>query len=356
MEFDDKKTPLCMKCFLSRCSRVFPSIKSTNNIASEPKKHCPTCSDWWIDDRNKNGWSKKPCSYPSPSSTSFETSTPIPPQGRDISDETNLPPCKILFSFLLQAYEYAKYHYLQKNGWTQNMTKTYLCTCCFSGEIIEQFLTGANEVKQNDSQESILQPPNLWREHEWLDIKIKHFADAPMHMLFLGVTKHLLAHVERLFGNKNSTFQIFSGIISQHIKFGRNISLDWCPIVDFADGDLLTTTGWQSTQYVAFSRLSLVYFGLIEDFHEIDTRKQKSFQQVFVLWFKLISSLFTNNECNKEIVDDCVRLFLSSCICYGNSTKKVPNNKGDVNEEKKKLKGHKSEAVFLKTRQTILVC
>ena len=64
-----------------------------------------------------------------------------------------------------------------------------------------------------------------------------------------------------------------------------------------------------------------------------------------MLWFKLISSLFTDNECNKEIVDDCVRLFLSSCICYGNSTKK-----GDVNEEKKKLKGHKSEAVFLKTR------
>ena len=87
------------------------------------------------------------------------------------------------------------------------MTKTYLLTCCFSGEIIEQFLTGANEVKQIDSQESILQPPNLWREHERLDIKIEHFADAPMHMLFLGVTKHLLAHVERLFGNKNLLFE-----------------------------------------------------------------------------------------------------------------------------------------------------
>ncbi len=106
----------------------------------------------------------------------------------------------------------------------------------------------------------------MWHEHERLDIKIKHFADAPMHMLFLGVTKHLLVHVERLFGNKDSTFQIFSGIISKHIKFGRNISIDWCPIVDFADGDLLTTTGWQSTQYVTFSRLSLVYFGLIEEF------------------------------------------------------------------------------------------
>ncbi len=75
-----------------------------------------------------------------------------------------------------------------------------------------------------------------------------------------------------------------------------------------------------------------------------------------MLLFKLVSSLFTDNECNKEIVDDCVRLFLSSCICYGNSTKKVPNNKGDVNEKKTKLKRHKSEAVFSKTRQTFLVC
>ncbi len=65
-----------------------------------------------------------------------------------------------------------------------------------------------------------------------------------------------------------------------------------------------------------------------------------------MLWFKLIPSLFTDNKCNEEIVDDCVRLFLSSCIRYGNSTKIVPNNKGDVNEEKKKLKGHKSEAIF----------
>ena len=62
------------------------------------------------------------------------------------------------------------------------------------------------KLSKNDSQELILQPPNLWREHERLDIKIEHFADASMHMLFLGVTKHLLVHVEQLFGNKNSTF------------------------------------------------------------------------------------------------------------------------------------------------------
>jgi hypothetical protein len=81
--------------------------------------------------------------------------------------------------FLLARYCFSSYFKLmntqstiiyKKNDWTQNMTKTYPRTCCFSGEIIKQFLTGANEIKQNDSHESILQPPNLWREHERLDI------------------------------------------------------------------------------------------------------------------------------------------------------------------------------------------
>ncbi len=87
------------------------------------------------------------------------------------------------------------------------MTKTYLRTCCFSGEIIKQFLTGANEVKQNDSQESILQPPNLWHEHERLNIKIEHFADAPMHMLFLGVTKHYWRMLNDYLGTRILLFE-----------------------------------------------------------------------------------------------------------------------------------------------------
>ncbi len=42
-------------------------------------------------------------------------------------------------------------------------------------------MTGANEFKQNDSQESILQPPNLRREHERLDIKM-----VPVFLVLFG--------------------------------------------------------------------------------------------------------------------------------------------------------------------------
>jgi hypothetical protein len=70
---------------------------------------------------------------------------------------------------------------------------------------------------------------------------------------------------------KNSNYQQFFRIISGHIKFGKDI-LDWCPIADFADADSISTTGWQSAQHVAFSCLSLVYFGLMEDVDKIIDR------------------------------------------------------------------------------------
>ncbi len=153
--------------------------------------------------------------------------------------------------------------------------------------------------------------------------KMEQFSDAPMHVLFLGETKHLMAHVDHLFGNKNSIFQKSCWIISKHIKFSKDISLKWCLIADFADAESISTTVWQSAQYVAFSCLSLVYFALLEDFkNNFDETKLKTFQQIFVLWFLLMLSLFLENVCHPDLVDDYVSLFLSSFVCYGISTKK----------------------------------
>jgi hypothetical protein len=64
-----------------------------------------------------------------------------------------------------------------------------------------------NEVMQNNAPKKIITPPVLWLQHKELGIKMEQFFDAPMHMPFLRVTKHLMAHVDRLlFGNKNSNF------------------------------------------------------------------------------------------------------------------------------------------------------
>jgi hypothetical protein len=76
------------------------------------------------------------------------------------------------------------------------MTKVYLHTCCMSGNVSNKCFNMANNVKQNDAPKAIVTPPVLWMQHKELGIKIEHFSDAPMHMLFLGVTKHLIVHVD----------------------------------------------------------------------------------------------------------------------------------------------------------------
>jgi hypothetical protein len=49
------------------------------------------------------------------------------------------------------------------------------------------------------------------------------------------------------------------------------VSIDWCNLGEFSDNAEIPTVGWQSDQYLAYAQLSLVYFGLIEDYgNEID--------------------------------------------------------------------------------------
>jgi hypothetical protein len=276
--------------------------------------NCQECSDWWKGyDKNILGWMTKPDKYPTKESTNFSVLAPVPPDGRCINNSEILLPCKLSFSFLIQAFDYGKYQYVQ-NYWSKEMTRTYLRTCCFGGDLITDLLENGNETTL----------PDLWQRHEEHGVELENFPDAPMHMQFLGITKHLLGNVDRLFNNNKKIFREFCRIISAHLQCGKDVNIDWCNLGEFSANAAISAVGWQSDQYLAYAWLSLVYFGLIEDYgNEIDNDRREAFQRVFVFWFMLLSALFTNNTCNAQFVDDFIRLFLSACICYGEATIKI---------------------------------
>jgi hypothetical protein len=147
---------LCKRFFLFE--RLFPA---NNKISASHINRGKKCSDWLIDYNNTTGWILKSSFYPTFSCTSFGESAPSPPQGREITNQTLLAPCKMSFSFLLQAYEYLKIQYLRQDGWTQAMTKVYLWTCCMSGDASENFFIMVNEVKQNNAPKTIITLPVL---------------------------------------------------------------------------------------------------------------------------------------------------------------------------------------------------
>jgi hypothetical protein len=105
IEFNEK-TPSCKRCFLSRFERLFPS---DTKISASQINRCQNCFDKLIGYNNNTGWILELSDYPSVSYTSFEEYAPSPPQGGEITNQTLLAPCKISLSFLLQAYEYAKF-------------------------------------------------------------------------------------------------------------------------------------------------------------------------------------------------------------------------------------------------------
>ena len=90
---------------------------------------------------------------------------------------------------------------------------------------------------------------------------------------------------------------------------------------------------------------------------EIEDAQINAFQQVFVLWFMLLSAFFNENKPNTRLVDDCVRLFLSACIYYGETTIQVVSDKKTKARSKgnaKKKKGGANEKLHsLKTQLTI---
>ena len=327
-EYNSETIMSCKNCINVRIQNLYIRTSTNANV-------CNCCSDWWNGfGKNAKGFIKKPDGYPTMIQTYFDEDKPIngeilpaPPEGRTITNSDYLPPCKLSFSFLIKAFVYAKFQY-QHGFWTKGNTETYLRTCCLSGDII-------SNLKENKHEAKI---PELWLKHEEYGVEMEHFPDAPMHMLFLGITKHLLGNVQRLFDNKKVHYKEFSTIISKHLEYGSKLSIDWCNMSQFSDKEGITTVGWQSDQYLAFARLILVYFGLLDDYSDdVDCQKIVALQQVFVLWFMLLSALFTNETCNTRLVDDCVRLFLSACVQYGETTiKKISKgvrrgkNKGEA--------------------------
>ncbi len=131
---------------------------------------------------------------------------------------------------------------------------------------------------------------------------------------FLGGNKAFNGSCWSFIWEKNSNFRTFFGIISKHFEFSKDVFLKWCPITGFAKAESISTSGWQSAQYVAFSRLLLVYFGLLEDFKDnLDEKIQNILTGLCSLVPPHFVSLF--RKCSSAGPCWWLRLAISILLC-----------------------------------------
>ena len=162
--------------------------------------------------------------------------------------------------------------------------------------------------------------PSMFKEFPRLEVEIALFPSVVMHMFFLGVAKSLIKQSNRLkvVGNQRRDVKAWwksfhSRILSQQ-KLIKGLSLSWCYPMSFsatdgnADGDdnettkkgskqgQFFTTGWMSSHYVDFTRISLFqYSSLDKKLCEAPAGFEKVipvFRRLFVLWFCLCANAF----------------------------------------------------------------
>ena len=185
---------------------------------------------------------------------------------------------------------------------------------------LNETLVGAMKNGINVIEAGLL--PKIWKLCVEFGISLDQFPCIPMHLLFLGIEKNLLKQTSDVYDRKSSAnerncWTDLTNHMGRVQKAVSDLSLGWCVTMPFS-GDLkVGSSGWESGHYVAFSRVSLVFFAQLHGADHSATgstsRVLLAFKSVRVVWFCLISRLMADDKVNSEEVDSYVKLFLSAC-------------------------------------------
>lgn len=315
--FDDSSTPSCQACDVKRINSI---LEGTHNIRPEP---CEVCSDWQYTVLDVENF-------------------PIGP-GEDTSSKEDRP-VRLSFALLENALatlcDWIRGHEDPKKA-TQEKCKKYLDSVCLLGtyadEIAKQMKIGIQKDSGFDVTDCDLYPA-LLKEYKNLGIELYQYPLMPMHLFFLGIMKALIHETTRLFDKKrpqeNRAWRDLVKFMKQCLNSINKLSVDWCLTMKFTGKDEtdIGTAQWTSFHYVAFTRLSLYFFGYIDILLEregiVEETKTgiKCFKKMILSFLVLVSYVFDPDfepSCDvDQKIESYVRLFLTSCYHFDKNTRK----------------------------------
>ena len=312
-QYDNGLTPSCGDCEWNHIQHV---LKHNDNQIDD----CSNCQDWWNTGRKHVHGSEK--EYPISPADAVKQS-----KSGETIDEKKLTIPSIELSFELWENsikvleDWMKTKPIKRKGSIPKIVRTYLMMMGVAPKVAMGLGKDiANGINATESEWY----PLILRRYKDLCVELKLFKIMPMHMLFLGVEKSLISKtptlVDRTIPSQNKFWKSLTASMQSSQSDINSISIEWCKSMAFSgkDSHMIGTAGWQSTHYVAFTRLSLFHFSPMDrEGVEIPQAKQeviRQFKRLRVVWFCLISHLFADDvNIQSSRIDHYVRLFLSSC-------------------------------------------
>ena len=279
------------------------------------------CTDWW----SLPGHTEKLTEYP----VRIENVKSI----RQMEQTGNLkmiPVVKLNFEMLKNCVIEVKDHWVKANKPPTKIDIKYYFDICgiqqkFSEKMIAELYDGDGNIEE--------MIPEIWDDviGSGLDL----FVQIPMHLCALGIEKTLIKNTKSFLNKgfvlKSGRDQMVTEVQEVHNRIIRT-AIEWLNPQPFTSNDDLTTSNWLSDSFFAFTRTSLVLFGVLaenED-RELDAigvpEHQEAFQEMRVLWFCLMAHMFADEFVSSDTIDDYSKLFLDACVRLHNLTKKKTNS------------------------------
>ena len=302
--------PSCHSCWFKRINNYLDNAEemaTAGYLESHEQKACKEkwcikCTDWL---------SSAQCHI-------HENTDNFPKRITDTQTQTH-PTVKLNFQILHNACkEVGRYLGDKKNSASSKPTKSsakeYLQFCGVQAKLGNDIIDTA--YKGNSIEDLI---PKIWVNGQ---IQMSQFIQLPLHQLALGVEKKLLVRVDpisimssRISRDKKNALDNISNQIRKSIKLFDGISIAWCDIMQLAKAG--TPSSWLAKNYTAFTRTSLVHFGPLgrsNNTVNLPSDIADAFKEMRVLWFCLMSHMMAEEKVSPDVVDDLVKLFLSSCV------------------------------------------
>jgi hypothetical protein len=158
------------------------------------------------------------------------------------------------------ASSYLKFHCMNEKTINEIVSKAYNChllQVSISSKILDPI---SFDILDKDKEEH----PELYKIYEvpiqWnFCNSFNTFVEAPMHLLFLGITKTVMLDIQmwlKLCAQSVNFFKLTIGIL-EPIQI---IRVEWCKVLSYSNTKF---GGWVSENYLGFSRLMLWFYSLL---------------------------------------------------------------------------------------------
>ena len=91
----------------------------------------------------------------------------------------------------------------------------------------------------------------------------------------------------------------------------ETLHLSYCMGGGLTNNDGMKTGGWSSETYLAISKIMIVLVGHIDEYIHHDELGLKELQLTFETLFALIFRLMSNDNCEADVIQEYIKLFLS---------------------------------------------